>query len=176
MNCNQAEKSGNLCLGYSRSENDDEPCKQCLECHSCSQGNFQMSITDKERAYAEAMTDIGFFLSTSNFGCSCRTLFLALFCSQVLYKNKELIYIPNDVDDFRRCYNLINSVTITWENKTNEQVLSEIADRFPRLHWLKRWNELYKAYFYYDFTRVNIILKEENDLIENEEIKEQKHV
>ena len=42
MNCNQAEKSGDLCLGFSRNENDDEPCKKCLECPLCTHGYFQL--------------------------------------------------------------------------------------------------------------------------------------
>lgn len=138
-------------------------------------GKIIYSRTEKQLAYEAAMNDIGWFLSKSSFGCSSRTLFLALFCPQVLYEQKEWIYTPNDVDDFRRCYNLIDNVHITWENKTKEQVLSELADRYPRLHWLKKWNELSTAYLNHNSNRVNIILMKENDLIEDEEKKEQKN-
>ena len=40
MDCKEAEKVGNLCLGFC--DNTDEPCEQCKLCIKCVSGYYQL--------------------------------------------------------------------------------------------------------------------------------------
>ena len=47
VDCDRAEKHGNLCLGYSYEEI-DEPCEQCKNCIKCEGGYYQLGETEKD--------------------------------------------------------------------------------------------------------------------------------
>lgn len=46
VDCNKAQKNGNLCLGYS--EEIDEPCEICKNCIKCESGYYQLGETEKD--------------------------------------------------------------------------------------------------------------------------------
>ena len=46
VDCDRAEKHGNLCLGYSGDT--DEPCEQCQNCIKCESGTYQLGETEKD--------------------------------------------------------------------------------------------------------------------------------
>ncbi len=47
VDCDRAEKHGNLCLGYGYEEI-DEPCEQCQNCIKCESGFYQLGETEKD--------------------------------------------------------------------------------------------------------------------------------
>ena len=47
VDCDRAEKHGNLCLGYGYEEI-DEPCEQCQNCLKCESGTYQLGETEKD--------------------------------------------------------------------------------------------------------------------------------
>ena len=47
VDCDRAEKHGNLCLGYG-CEEIDEPCEQCSNCIKCESGSYQLGETEKD--------------------------------------------------------------------------------------------------------------------------------
>ena len=47
VDCDRAEKHGNLCLGYGYEEI-DEPCEQCKNCIKCEGGYYQLGETEKD--------------------------------------------------------------------------------------------------------------------------------
>ena len=46
VDCDKAEKHGELCLGYGGDE--DEPCEQCKNCIKCETGYYQLGETEKD--------------------------------------------------------------------------------------------------------------------------------
>ena len=46
IDCDKAEKHGELCLGYGGDE--DEPCEQCKNCIKCETGYYQLGETEKD--------------------------------------------------------------------------------------------------------------------------------
>ena len=52
VDCDRAEKHGNLCLGYSGDT--DEPCEQCKNCIKCESGTYQLGETEKDDQLAKA--------------------------------------------------------------------------------------------------------------------------
>jgi len=52
VNCENAEKHGSLCLGYSGDT--DEPCEQCKNCIKCESGYYQLGETEKDDQLTKA--------------------------------------------------------------------------------------------------------------------------
>ena len=46
IDCEKAQKNGDLCLGYGGDE--DEPCERCKNCIKCECGYYQLGETDKD--------------------------------------------------------------------------------------------------------------------------------
>lgn len=46
IDCEKAQKNGDLCLGYGGDE--DEPCERCKNCIKCEGGYYQLGETDKD--------------------------------------------------------------------------------------------------------------------------------
>ena len=46
IECDKAQKNGELCLGYGGDE--DEPCEQCKNCIKCECGYYQLGETEKD--------------------------------------------------------------------------------------------------------------------------------
>ena len=53
VDCDRAEKHGNLCLGYGYEEI-DEPCEQCQNCLKCESGTYQLGETEKDDQLTKA--------------------------------------------------------------------------------------------------------------------------
>ena len=53
VDCDRAEKHGNLCLGYGYEEI-DEPCEQCKNCIKCESGYYQLGETEKDDQLEQA--------------------------------------------------------------------------------------------------------------------------
>lgn len=53
VDCDRAEKHGNLCLGYGYEEI-DEPCEQCQSCIKCEGGSYQLGETEKDDQLTKA--------------------------------------------------------------------------------------------------------------------------
>lgn len=53
VDCDRAEKHGDLCLGYG-SEEIDEPCEICKNCIKCEGGYYQLGETDKDEQLEQA--------------------------------------------------------------------------------------------------------------------------
>lgn len=53
VDCDRAEKNGNLCLGYGYEEI-DEPCEQCQNCIKCESGTYQLGETEKDDQLTKA--------------------------------------------------------------------------------------------------------------------------
>lgn len=51
IDCEKAQKNGELCLGYGGDE--DEPCEQCKNCIKCECGYYQLGETEKDEQLAE---------------------------------------------------------------------------------------------------------------------------
>lgn len=51
VDCDRAEKHGELCLGYSGDE--DEPCERCKNCIKCECGYYQLGETKKDDQLAK---------------------------------------------------------------------------------------------------------------------------
>ena len=47
IECDKAQKNGELCLGYGGDE--DEPCEQCKNCIKCECGYYQLEETEKDK-------------------------------------------------------------------------------------------------------------------------------
>ena len=47
VDCDRAEKHGDLCLGYGYEEI-DEPCEICKNCIKCEGGSYQLGETEKD--------------------------------------------------------------------------------------------------------------------------------
>ena len=60
VDCNKAEKHGELCLGYGGDE--DEPCEQCKNCIKCETGHYQLGETEKDEQLTKAKEIISKFL------------------------------------------------------------------------------------------------------------------
>lgn len=52
VECDKAQKNGELCLGYGGDE--DEPCEQCKNCIKCTTGYYQLGETEKDDKLTEA--------------------------------------------------------------------------------------------------------------------------
>lgn len=52
VDCDRAEKHGNLCLGYSGDT--DEPCGLCKNCIKCEGGSYQLGETEKDDQLTKA--------------------------------------------------------------------------------------------------------------------------
>ena len=57
VDCDRAEKHGDLCLGYG-CEEIDEPCEQCKNCIKCEGGYYQLDETDKDTKIEELKAQI----------------------------------------------------------------------------------------------------------------------
>ena len=57
VDCDRAEKHGNLCLGYGYEEI-DEPCEQCKNCIKCEGGYYQLGETEKDDQLTKATEHI----------------------------------------------------------------------------------------------------------------------
>ena len=62
VDCDRAEKHGNLCLGYGYEEI-DEPCEQCSNCIKCESGSYQLGETEKDDQLTKAKEIIKGLLS-----------------------------------------------------------------------------------------------------------------
>lgn len=54
IECEKAQKNGELCLGYAADE--DEPCEQCKNCIKCKCGYYQLGETEKDEQLSK-LTD-----------------------------------------------------------------------------------------------------------------------
>lgn len=52
IDCEKAQKNGELCLGYGGDE--DEPCEQCKNCIKCECGYYQLGETEKDEQLTKA--------------------------------------------------------------------------------------------------------------------------
>ncbi len=52
IDCEKAQKNGELCLGYSGDE--DEPCERCKNCIKCEGGYYQLGETEKDEQLTKA--------------------------------------------------------------------------------------------------------------------------
>jgi hypothetical protein len=52
IDCEKAQKDGELCLGYGGDE--DEPCEHCKNCIKCECGYYQLGETDKDEQLTKA--------------------------------------------------------------------------------------------------------------------------
>ena len=52
IECSEAQKNGELCLGYSGDE--DEPCERCKNCIKCEGGYYQLGETEKDEQLTKA--------------------------------------------------------------------------------------------------------------------------
>lgn len=52
IECEKAQKDGELCLGYGGDE--DEPCEQCKNCIKCECGYYQLGETEKDEQLTKA--------------------------------------------------------------------------------------------------------------------------
>ncbi len=52
IDCEKAQKNGELCLGYGGDE--DEPCEQCKNCIKCETGYYQLGETEKDEQLIKA--------------------------------------------------------------------------------------------------------------------------
>ena len=52
VECDKAQKNGELCLGYGGDE--DEPCEQCKNCIKCECGYYQLGETEKDEQLTKA--------------------------------------------------------------------------------------------------------------------------
>ena len=65
VDCDRAEKHGNLCLGYGWEEI-DEPCEQCQNCIKCESGSYQLGETDKDDQLEQAKEIIRMVIDSYN--------------------------------------------------------------------------------------------------------------
>lgn len=56
IDCEKAQKNGELCLGYGGDE--DEPCEQCKNCIKCETGYYQLGETKKDEELNKLQTQI----------------------------------------------------------------------------------------------------------------------
>lgn len=56
VDCDKAEKHGDLCLGYGGDE--DEPCERCKNCIKCETGYYQLGETEKDKQIEELKGDL----------------------------------------------------------------------------------------------------------------------
>lgn len=61
IDCEKAQKNGNLCLGYGGDE--DEPCEQCKNCIKCETGYYQLGETEKDEQLTKAKEIIKKYLA-----------------------------------------------------------------------------------------------------------------
>ena len=66
IDCNKAQKNGNLCLGYSGDT--DEPCERCKNCIKCECGYYQLGETNKDKQLEQSKEIIKKFIQW-NYGC-----------------------------------------------------------------------------------------------------------
>lgn len=52
VECSEAQKNGELCLGYGGDE--DEPCERCKNCIKCEGGYYQLGETEKDNQLTKA--------------------------------------------------------------------------------------------------------------------------
>ena len=64
IDCNKAQKNGNLCLGYSGDT--DEPCGICKNCIKCESGYYQLGETDKDNQLEQAKIMLKDIISSYN--------------------------------------------------------------------------------------------------------------
>ncbi len=64
IECDKAEKNGELCLGYGGDE--DEPCEQCKNCIKCECGYYQLRETEKDEQLTKAKEIIRQIVIVSN--------------------------------------------------------------------------------------------------------------
>ncbi len=61
IECDKAQKNGELCLGYGGDE--DEPCERCKNCIKCECGYYQLGETEKDEQLTNAKEIIKDLLS-----------------------------------------------------------------------------------------------------------------
>lgn len=71
IDCEKAQKSGELCLGYGCDE--DEPCEQCKNCIKCEGGYYQLGETEKDEQLTKAKEIIRELLDNC-FGYNSKTV------------------------------------------------------------------------------------------------------
>lgn len=83
VNCDRAEKHGNLCLGYGYEEI-DEPCEQCKNCIKCEGGSYQLGETEKDERIEKLQEQIGKMKCCQNCadGVSCENSGLVYVCEK----------------------------------------------------------------------------------------------
>lgn len=60
IDCEKAQKNGDLCLGYGGDE--DEPCERCKNCIKCEGGYYQLGETDKDDQLTKVKELLGKFM------------------------------------------------------------------------------------------------------------------
>lgn len=64
IDCEKAQKNGELCLGYGGDE--DEPCERCKNCIKCECGYYQLGETEKDEQLTKAKEIIRQIVIVSN--------------------------------------------------------------------------------------------------------------
>ena len=64
IDCEKAQKNGELCLGYA--DDEDEPCERCKNCIKCECGYYQLGETEKDEQLIKAKELIKTFLAIVN--------------------------------------------------------------------------------------------------------------
>lgn len=64
VECDKAQKNGELCLGYGGDE--DEPCGRCKNCIKCEGGYYQLGETEKDEQLTKAKEIIRQIVIVSN--------------------------------------------------------------------------------------------------------------
>ena len=63
IECEKAQKNGELCLGYAGDE--DEPCERCKNCIKCECGYYQLGETEKDEQLNKAKELLNEFMRIS---------------------------------------------------------------------------------------------------------------
>lgn len=71
IDCEKAQKNGELCLGYGGDE--DEPCEQCKNCIKCEGGYYQLGETEKDEQLTKSKEIIRELLDNC-FGYNSKTV------------------------------------------------------------------------------------------------------
>lgn len=99
VDCDKAQKNGDLCLGYGGDE--DEPCEQCKNCIKCETGYYQLGETEKDKQIEELEKE---------------KVAREIIVRELLKKNDELEVANKKISN--ECHKLVD----TLEKKQNENV------------------------------------------------------
>ena len=120
IDCEKAQKNGELCLGYGGDE--DEPCERCKNCIKCEGGYYQLGETEKD----DTIVDLKSKVSEANSNAVIWTEELA---AENKYLTKQIEEMKSDVKGNLRFAEHSNneimrqkmcSMLLQWEAKHNK--------------------------------------------------------